>query len=88
MAMNNLASFALGFGVVVVVLAFVALITQNVQSAIENASSNTSTAYNIATQGLNALNNFGGWLVLIVLVGIASIILGLLVAFGSGGDRL
>lgn len=86
MAMNKLAGFALGFGVVTIVLAFVALIVQTVQSAIANASSNTSTAYAVATNGLTALSNFGNWLTLIVLVGIASIILGLLLAFGGGGS--
>lgn len=84
--MNNanlaiLASIGLALVVIGIVLSFGSLITDNVQDEITD---NTSTAYNVTVDTLDALAQLSGWLGLIVLVLIGAFIIMILRgAFGG-----
>jgi len=76
-----------GAGLALVILIFIITIGADLTSTIEEQQTSGSIAENVSTKGLEALDLFGDWFDIIILIVIAVLIIGLLLAFRlrSGG---
>ena len=72
LGIGDIGPFALAIGVAVIIVAVVAMILATMK---DNVTEGNATA--IIQKGLTAMSNFGDWFGLIVVVGVAVIILGL-----------
>jgi branched-subunit amino acid ABC-type transport system permease component len=77
LTIGDIGPIALTLGIAIIVIAVVAMILSNMRDQVNN----TSTAYTIIGKGLDALNVFGDWFGIIVIVAVAAIILGLVMLF-------
>lgn len=82
---KDIPAFVILIAIAGMVLGFTLLILANVQTEIEEQSSNVSEAYNATGSAIEAGGTFGDWLPLIVLVIVAVIIISLILSgFGRG----
>jgi hypothetical protein len=72
--------------VAVIAISIGATVLTNLRTTIDTTYGNTSPAYNITTQGLDAMATFGDFFPVIVIVAIASIVIGLVWYFGKSGQ--
>ena len=79
----NLSAFAIGLGTAAIIIAMVAYVLSGIQGQL---TVNT-TAYNVSGQGASAMSQLGTWLVIIAIVGAASIIIGLIGQGFGGGNQ-
>lgn len=82
---KDIPAFVILIAITGMVLAFTMLILANVQTEVEEQTSNLSAAYNATGEAIDAGATFGEWLPLIVLVIVAVIIIALILrGFGRG----
>lgn len=85
--MQQLMGLGLSVVLLVLIVAAGAMVTAEFQDQIEAGDNNTE-AWEATQDGLDALSDLSGWIGLIVLVVIASVIIGYLIAsFSFGGRR-
>ena len=81
--MDALATFAIGF----VVLAIVIAVGANVLTNLQSTQTINSVAYNVSGSGLSALNQFGTWFPVIVIAGIGAFVIGIIFTFFMGRGK-
>lgn len=79
-AMGSLSNYVLAFVVVVIIIA----IGGSILSGIQDTQTANTTEYNVTSEGLEGIETFGNWLVIIALVIVAVVVIGLLM-MGFGG---
>ncbi|MFP4019076.1 MAG: hypothetical protein ACLFUH_07480 [Bacteroidales bacterium] len=85
LTIGDIGPIASTLGVAIIIISVVAMIIGNMQNQVNDSA----TAYNIMEKGLDALEVFGDWFSIIVIVSVAVIILGLVYLFrrqASGGQ--
>lgn len=82
--LKNLASLAITFVVLAIVLSFGSTILQNLQDTNEAAGDNTS-AFNATANGIESVTEFADWLPTLALIVVAAVIIGIIVRFFAFG---
>lgn len=75
--------------IALVIAAFLISIGATVIDELQDTQTTNTIAYNVSTQGLEAMESFGNWLPIIAIVVAAVVVIGLLVVYLGGlGGRM
>jgi hypothetical protein len=82
-AMGSLSNYVLAFVVVTIIIA----IGGSILAGVQDTQTADTVEYNVTQEGLQGVETFGNWLVIIALVIVAVVVIGLLMMGFGGLDR-